>query len=158
MLRNGIRFYIKAKHSQVKFLSLSLNIFIVIYRIRVVGYRNEHIFFLRQLGSIAVLLLWFKTMFWLRLFDTTAQYVSLVSRTLRDITSFMIILIIVLFALGTSLYLLQLNRIYSWTSQKELLLPYNSSDSLFYSTMLYQYYIALGDFGAMNLTEESELG
>lgn len=113
---------------------------------------------MRQLGAIAVLLLWFKTMFWLRLFDTTAQYVSLVSRTLRDITSFMIILIIVLFALGTSLYLLQVNRIYSWTSEEDLLLPFNSNDSLFYSTMLYQYYIALGDFGDMNLSEDSRLG
>ena len=47
---------------------------------------------------------------WLRLFDKTSFYVTLIVRTIRDIAYFMIILMSMLFYFGLAVYMLQLNN------------------------------------------------
>ena len=101
---------------------------------------------LRLFGSVASLLLWIQIIFWLRLFDGTAQYVSLVMRTINAITSFMIVLAMMLFAFGTSLYILNINRIYRGQGEDDLVFPFAQGDNIFLTSLLAQYSIALGDF------------
>ena len=67
---------------------------------------------LRILGSCAGLLTWLQLVFWLRLFDSTAMYVSLIIRTAKDISYFMIVLLLIMCGFTTAFYLLQMNRVY----------------------------------------------
>ena len=66
----------------------------------------------------------------------------------------MVILIMIIMSFGTAVYLLQLNRIYSGLGADELLYPYVPGDNLFYSAILNQYFITLGEFGGIVLNNE----
>lgn len=87
---------------------------------------------LRFIGAIAGLFLWFQILFWLRLFDNTAQYVSLVLRTIAAIFNFIIVMLMIMFAFSTLMYLANLNRIYRGATEDDLLFAYNPGDYLFY--------------------------
>ena len=43
-------------------------------------------YWVRILASVACVLMWFQLFFWMRLFDSTAQYVDLVIETIIDIS------------------------------------------------------------------------
>ena len=76
---------------------------------------------MRLVGAVAGMMLWMQILFWLRLFDSTAQYVSLVLRTVSAIFSFMVVLLMFMCAFGTAMYLLQVNRIYDGYEEDKLL-------------------------------------
>lgn len=106
----------------IDILSYSLNLVVLILRYLVVEDTVQiEIFTVRQIGAVAGVMLWMQILFWLRLFDSTAQYVSLVIRTINDIFSFIVVLMMFMFAFGTSMYLLQINRIYKGYDEDELL-------------------------------------
>ena len=65
---------------------------------------------LYSLTAIATLLLWVKGLLWLRLFSATSFYIRLIIETLKDITYFMIILMIFLVMFANCLYILDLYR------------------------------------------------
>ena len=79
---------------------------------------------LRVVGALAGLFLWFQMIFWLRLFDSTAQYVSLLLRTIRSISSFMILMMMIMLAFATALFMLSLNRIYNGAMEDDLIFRY----------------------------------
>lgn len=89
----------------------------------------------RLVGAVAGMMLWVQILFWLRLFDSTAQYVSLVMRTVSNIFSFMIVLLMFMFAFGTAMYLLQMNRIYEGQEEDGLLYPFQPGQFIFYTSM-----------------------
>ena len=60
--------------------------------------------------TIATLLMWIKGLFWLRLFSATSFYIRLITETLKDITYFMVILMIFLVMFANCLYILDLYR------------------------------------------------
>ena len=60
--------------------------------------------------SVATLLMWVKGILWLRLFSATSFYIRLISETLKDITTFMIILLIFLIMFANCIYILDLYR------------------------------------------------
>ena len=91
---------------------------------------------LRFLGSIAGLFLWLQIIFWLRLFDNTAQYVSMVLRTISGIFNFMVVMLMIILAFGTLLYLAQVNRIYEGATEDDLVFAYNPGDYLFYQSIV----------------------
>jgi len=115
--------HLRQTQNLVDILSYSLNITVMICRF-LADSQTISIQTLRMIGAIAGLLLWFQMFFWLRLFDNTAQYVSLVRLTISGIISFMIVMIMIMFAFGTAIYLLQLNRIYSGDGEKNLIFNY----------------------------------
>ena len=68
-------------------------------------------FVLRILASLVVVLLWAHMFFWLRLFDSTAQYVDLIVNTVIDISEFskMLFILLVMFTCGITI--IEYNRL-----------------------------------------------
>jgi len=157
MISDGVKRHLYQTQNIVDIISYSLNLTVIICRFLV---KNESMKIeeLRLIGAVAGLFLWFQIVFWLRLFDNTAQYVSLVLRTVGAIFSFMIVMIMMMFAFGTATYILQLNRIYGGSGEDELLFRYQAGDYMYYSSIINQYLIVLGDFEGMNLNNKNEVG
>ena len=63
----------------------------------------------RIIAAFSIFILWVKLFDWLRLFDSTAFYVSLLKRTLIDISDFMMLFFVALAMFGSVMYMLQLN-------------------------------------------------
>jgi len=81
-------------------------------------------------GSCAGLFTWFQLVFWLRLFDSTAMYVSLIIRTIKDISYFMIVMVLIMCGFATAFYMLQMNRVYKGMEEEDLLYPINLGESV----------------------------
>ena len=64
----------------------------------------------RVLVSIMLLFIWVKMKDLLRLFDTTAFFIKLIIVTMEDIIPFLLILPIFIFAIGTSVYVVNMER------------------------------------------------
>ena len=64
----------------------------------------------RTVAAILVLIIWTKVFSWLRMFDTTAFYIKLISQTLADIMPFFAIFPIFLASFGCSMYILSTSR------------------------------------------------
>jgi len=60
----------------------------------------------RIIGSLTGLMLWIQIIFWLRLFDSTAKYVALLLRTIKDISYFMIVMAMLMFGFATAFFIL----------------------------------------------------
>ena len=65
----------------------------------------------RVIVSVMLLFMWVKMKDMLRLFDTTAFFIKLIMVTMYDIIPFMMILPIFIFAIGTSMYILNMERV-----------------------------------------------
>ena len=103
--------------------------------------------------TVATLLMWIKGLFWLRLFSATSFYIRLITETLKDITYFMVILMIFLVMFANCLYILDL---YREKVDPELVLveTYFEGWNTF-NTLFNQYLLALGEFGMDNFKEAS---
>ena len=112
---------------------------------------------MRILGSIAGLCIWIQMLFWLRLFDYTAKYVALLLRTIKDISYFMIVMVMIMCGFCTAFYILQYNRVYKDVDEESLIFPMNKGDSILGSALVNQYFTMLGDFEGMNLSDEQSL-
>ena len=64
----------------------------------------------RVIVSVMLLFMWVKMKDLLRLFDTTAFFIKLIMVTMEDIIPFLLILPLFIFAIGTSLYILNMER------------------------------------------------
>lgn len=58
------------------------------------------------LAAIATLIMWWKLLYWFRLFDTTSFYIRLITETMKDISFFVIILMTFLLCFANCIYLL----------------------------------------------------
>ena len=54
--------------------------------------------FLRAASSVSCFCLWLKCFYWLTLFDSYAHFINLIGNTITDIQTFMIMLLLILFA------------------------------------------------------------
>ena len=90
--------------------------------------------------------------FWLRLFDSSAQYVDLIVDTLYDITDFTKMLFLLLIMFSSGFTIIQFNRM---ESNANLVFPYieDTGFNLFMQAILFQYKMLLGDFEEANLLE-----
>ena len=68
------------------------------------------IFYQRVLAAWSAIGLWMKVLDWLRLFDTTAFFISLYEQTLHAIASFMLVMFTWWMTFGTAFYIINLNR------------------------------------------------
>ena len=62
------------------------------------------------MAAIASCTLMLKVFDWLRLFEKTAFYILLVEETLKDVSSFLILLVTALMMFGVPMVMLNLNR------------------------------------------------
>mmetsp|Transcript_5018 Transcript_5018/g.3451 ORF Transcript_5018/g.3451 Transcript_5018/m.3451 type:complete len:131 (-) Transcript_5018:1581-1973(-) len=64
----------------------------------------------RLLAAGAILVLWVKMFFWMRLFDSTSGFIRMLIETLSDIKVFMGMLMLCLFMFGNTTLILNQNR------------------------------------------------
>ena len=60
----------------------------------------------KSISSVIMVCLWIKMFDWLRMFDYTSKYVSMIIETLKEITPFMFIFMLILVMFGSSMFLL----------------------------------------------------
>ena len=79
---------------------------------------------------------------WLRLFDNTSFYVTLIYRTITDIGYISLIIAIILVYIGCAMFMLQLNH--SLNTESDIISPI--FDTFIVDSALNQYLLMLGDF------------
>jgi hypothetical protein len=65
------------------------------------------------IAAIATLIMYWKLLYWFRLFDTTSFYIRLITETMWDISSFVFILATFLLCFANCIYLLNSYRLLS---------------------------------------------
>ena len=78
---------------------------------------------------------------WLRLFDNTSFYVTLILKTIRDIGYIAVIIVIILVYIGSAMYMLQLNSDQSVADAAIITPIFNS---FLVDSMINQYLLMLG--------------
>lgn len=96
--------------------------------------------YLRPLASIAVLLMWAKSFYWLRLFGSTSFFVRLIADTLYDTRYFLILFMLILMTFGNAMLVLSTDR------EKPLYDDYIPVEVI--NVVLNQYIWMLGEFNA----------
>ena len=54
--------------------------------------------------------MWYKSFYWLRLFDNTSFYVRLIADTLFEVRYFMILFVMILMTFGNAIFILSRSR------------------------------------------------
>lgn len=94
--------------------------------------------------------MWIQLCFWLRLKDGYAKYLELIVNTMYDAANFIVIIVYIILGCGVAFYLLQIERIYRGAKDEDdLLYPFDPSNFSFTEAITHQYFILLGDFGAI---------
>ena len=106
---------------------------------------DSNVYILRIVASMASVLLWTQLFFWLRLFDSSAQYVDLIVDTLLDISDFTKMLLLLLIMFSSGFTIIQFNRM---ENSLDPVFPYHDDTgfNLFMQAVLFQYKMLLGDF------------
>ena len=104
---------------------------------------------LRVLASIACFSLIIKFYDWLKLFESTSFFISLIGFTFRDITWFMILFAVALIAFAVPMSMLDLNR-----NGDEVLIG-TSFGWWFIDGIINQYLLSLGEFASLETMGES---
>ena len=65
----------------------------------------------RVFASLCLFCVWCQLLFWLRMFDNYSKFWDMIIEVFKDVTYFLLILVIMLFMFASCLYLLQINRI-----------------------------------------------
>jgi len=63
----------------------------------------------RLVGALAVFIMWTKIFYWMRLFRIFAHFISLLSQTARDISTFTVMLFLILCAFANFFYIINNN-------------------------------------------------
>lgn len=100
-LRSGLE-YFSDPFNYIDLSSFALNIILVIDTHRH-GYGSKVSETIRAITSLAVILMWFKVFYWMRLFDSTSFYVKLIRETVYDIRYFLILFIVILLTFANAL-------------------------------------------------------
>ena len=66
----------------------------------------------------------------------------------------MIVMLFIMFGFSTAFYMFQMNRMYRGSDEDGLLYPTESGENVAAKSMVYQYYMMLGDFENINLDSE----
>lgn len=94
-------------------------------------------YWVRIIASVAEVSLWTQMFFWLRLFDSSAQYVDLIISTVLDIYEFTKLLFILLFTFTTGFYMIQVNRLENSYDQEEPLFPHEENANVLWESVLF---------------------
>jgi len=103
----------------------------------------------RSVSSVAMLLLWVKLFYFLRIFKPTASFMRMVSEILKDMSTFTFILFLAFFAIANSFYILD-----GGPSEK----TERVSGETYSLTWLTAYQAGLGAFGTDDYDDSSHRG
>jgi hypothetical protein len=93
--------YFKSIWGCLETLSLVFNIVIVFLVLF-----NHDIKVIRTLTAYAVFLMWLKIPYFMRIIDSTAPFIRMISEIIKDSRDFMLVFLLVIVAFGNSFYLL----------------------------------------------------
>ena len=144
----GFKSYFTPANNQVDFSVHTLNLICLIL------IQSEYSMLkIRILSSMAMILMWTQLFFWFRLFDSLAQYVDLIFRTVRDIGNFMKVLVSLSLMFMSGFYMLQLNRMETGSDYAAQIFDENDSQhgSLYGGGIISQYFLLLGHFNKEGL-------
>ena len=99
---------------------------------------------------MAVLLMWSKAFYWLRLFGPTSFFVRLIQDTIYDLKYFLILFVLILMTFGNAMLILSEGR------EDKLYRDYFSNNYM--SVFLNQYELSLGEFDNENFIPGSDGG
>ena len=110
MLRDGF-VYFKSMYNLIDFGTFVLNFYLT-YATSAYPLEEskESRSTIRSLATLAVFLLWLKTFYWMRLFESLSFYVRLISETLYDIRFFLILFVFILMTFGNTLMIIGHHR------------------------------------------------
>ena len=107
---SNIKNYLQSPYNYIDFAQYAGALLIVVTNM--VGYSDLSMTVKRTICLVVVICQGIKLIIdWLRLFDDTSFYVTLIIRTIIDISYFAFILFIMLYFLGIAVYMLQLNAL-----------------------------------------------
>lgn len=95
--------------------------------------------------AIAILCLWFRLFYWMRIFEKPAYFILMISKTLSHIVSFLILLAIILLLFANMLYVINCSKDPNNPSETKTLFS-EESEYNFYNALIHTYLIGLGDF------------
>ena len=64
----------------------------------------------RAISTFLVILMWVKTFYWMRLFDSTSFYVHLIGETISDIIPFFLLFLFILMTFGSAILVMNTGR------------------------------------------------
>ena len=143
MLRDGWP-YLLDVFNYIDLLSFSLNIYLIYATTN--RKENDTRVVVRSLCSLAVVLMWFKAFYWMRLFTATSFYVRLIRETIYDIRWFLILFIVILMTFGNTLLILGEGR------ADPIYTKFFNVD--FINVIMNQYLLSLGEFDTENFVLE----
>ena len=104
------------------------------------------------MAAIASSCLMIKFYDWLRLFESTAFYITLIEYTLKDIKPFMLLFLICMMIFGIPLVMLELNR----SEEDQLIIEIGATSGIWVLDSIYnQYLLSIGEFESLETIEES---
>lgn len=136
------RYYFKKLWNVTDFTSLSLTMIILVASVPKEALISPEI--LRQFAAFASCTLLIKVYDWLKLFETTAFYILLLDETMRDVSSFLILIFTALMMFGMPMIMLNLNSIGDNSIVDEPFAYWTVN------MLLNQYLLALGEFNIDN--------
>jgi hypothetical protein len=101
-IADGPKAYFSQTWNCIDFISLSLN-FSFLSIAALCQIREAWVIEMAQLlsiGAYATFFMWCKMFYWMRLFESTAYYVTLIVQTISDCMTFMLMILIILLAFG----------------------------------------------------------
>jgi len=106
---------------------------------------------LQVIGSVALLMMWFKLFYWMRLFKPFSAFIRMISEIIRDIQVFLVMLLIALGAFANIIFVLNQNRVHD--EQPPIYEPLIGVPPI--DAMIHAYLTGLGDFGKDNYSEDN---
>jgi len=103
----SLREYVRNKWNWIEILTIFGNTFILLQH----GFKPFDISYslLVSLASVAIMLLYMKLFYWLRIFEKLAYYVRMVSETIYDIAYFIILFVLCVFSFAHAVFVLNRN-------------------------------------------------
>ena len=106
---------------------------------------------LQLIASVALLLMWFKLFYWMRLFKPFSAFIRMITEIIKDIRVFLVMLVISLAAFANIIFVLNLNR-EDATQADPIYEGYTGFQPA--DAMIHAYLTGLGDFGRDTYSEE----
>lgn len=135
--------YLSNKWNWIEWTSIAMNTFVVLQH----GFKPFDIEYdlLIAVASIAVIFLYLKVFYWMRLFESLAYYVRMVTETISDISFFIILFLLCVLTFAHAVFVLNRNAKGDDDKLYEASFGYAPAD-----VMVNQYLLGLGEFGFDN--------
>lgn len=142
--RNGAA-YFQDPWNYLDMISISLNTFLLIdlflMKDKILSQEDTVL-----AAFVSVLILWWKLIYWFRLFATTSFYIKLIVETIRGIGYFTIIFIFIIGAFANAIYILDANRVAGTEESDGSMMLGGEIENRAFDALLNQYMLALGEF------------